>query len=120
MLLCLVCLFDLACLLSFFFPSSLINTCIHTSYHTLDTNVHILPYIRYQRIHSVHVPACSHGPPDEDGLASELVVNGDQRVVGRESSRGALAMHQQIPLLPVQHVAMSQDNKTICNALSKV
>lgn len=38
----------------------------------------------------------AHGAADEDGLAGQLVVHGDEGVVSRERARAALAVHQQL------------------------
>jgi hypothetical protein len=53
-----------------------------------------------------HVAACSHGPPNQHRLACELVVHGDEGVVGWEGTGGALAVHQQLHQLPVNHVLL--------------
>lgn len=41
------------------------------------------------------VRAGSHGASDEDGLACELVVHGDERVVGGERAGGALSVDEE-------------------------
>ena len=53
-----------------------------------------------------HIAAGAHGAADEHGLPGELVVHGDQGVVRRERARGALAVHQQLHLPPVDHVLL--------------
>ena len=43
-----------------------------------------------------HVAARSHGAANQDRLARELIVHGDEWVVWRECAGGALAVHQQL------------------------
>mmetsp|Transcript_21819 Transcript_21819/g.50168 ORF Transcript_21819/g.50168 Transcript_21819/m.50168 type:complete len:264 (-) Transcript_21819:589-1380(-) len=50
------------------------------------------------------VRARAHGAADEHGLPSELVVDGDERVVRREGARRALAVHKQRARTPVDQV----------------
>ena len=58
------------------------------------------------------IPAGSHGTANEYRLSDELVVNRNQRVVGRECTRRAFSMHQQIPLLTIQHVFHKTESRT--------
>jgi hypothetical protein len=53
-----------------------------------------------------HVAAGAHGPANEHRLACELIVNGDEGVVGRKCACGALAVHQQRHQAPIHHVLL--------------
>lgn len=48
----------------------------------------------------------THGAANEHGLAGELVVHRDERVVRREGARAALAVHQQLLQLAIHHVLL--------------
>lgn len=53
-----------------------------------------------------YVAAGAHGASDEHRLADELVVHGDERVVGGEGAGAALAVHEQCLEFAVDHVLL--------------
>lgn len=59
----------------------------------------------------ISVPASSHGASDKHRLTNQLVVNRDERVVGRKGPCGSFPVHQEGVLFAADHVRRKESRK---------